>query len=583
MARDLELAAQLKVNDQMSGPLAAAAAKSADAIDKLAKSDEALATSAKKVAEATNVRMSASRAAELAIKKEADADNLLEHAIANVNEEYARLRAQAAQQIRATGQIEEATLKAAAAIKEKGERLGLLRSALDSVTGGMASMPPMLALLQLGIKGATMAVGAFDNELKNADTSLKELEKGITMMTAMSVAFKDMKEATQGGNAFQRNIVPYIDAIFGDPMEKLQGAMKLRAEMQAAAKEAEAQQKFNAEFTAKESGFRAAEQQAREQEKADLDARIHTINKVAELNAASAAAKKKAHDDHLRQLDAEERKQEAIARKAEQESAKLAAAYKKEGDEWEAAKDAAMKWEISHANLQYKLQAQIDKGLNDVAMGNMQRRDAIAHEQAKHDQQVAQGLGSAMGSAIGQLISGTAKADVVMKKMLLNIAAMLAKIALMNAFAGAFGGVGGIFGGALASGLFGGIGMAEGGWVQGGVKGRDSVRAILMPGEYVVSNAERSAAKSDPMAMTRMVSRIVSGPNGGGGAISDPSPMMFADGGNVPGGRGGRARRGRGGDININISTLQAPPGQQLQSFVRTALPTIRRLQRDGY
>jgi len=76
--------------------------------------------------------------------------------------------------------------------------------------------------------------------------------------------------------------------------------------------------------------------------------------------------------------------------------------------------------------------------------------------------------------------------------------------------------------------LTGGTG-AHGGWVSGGIKGRDSVRALLMPNEFVVPAdvAERNASMLESMRSGSKYARMAAGGWVGmadGGFVGDPNP-----------------------------------------------------------
>ena len=96
------------------------------------------------------------------------------------------------------------------------------------------------------------------------------------------------------------------------------------------------------------------------------------------------------------------------------------------------------------------------------------------------------------------------------------------------------------------------IGAAEGGLVVGGVMGRDSVRAYLEPGEYVI-----------PAAQVRQ--------NVAAGRAPDDS--------------GASGARGGGGNISLTVNQSSFVPGTKAdfnRSVREAVLPAIRQLARQG-
>jgi hypothetical protein len=189
-------------------------------------------------------------------------------------------------------------------------------------------------------------------------------------------------------------------------------------------------------------------------------------------------------------------------------------------------------------------------------------------------QQIGSGIGSIMAESIAAIASGTKTALEGLGGMLGGIIAMIGKmliemgtaalvVAAISAIAGdpragatAAAGAAAIAAGGimLAAGtaLNSAIGAADGGLVVGGTMGRDSVPAMLMPGEYVV-----------PAAQVRQ--------NVAAGRAPDDS--------GASGGRGG------GGAVNINVSQQSFVPGTKAdfnRSVREAVLPAIRQLARQG-
>ena len=173
------------------------------------------------------------------------------------------------------------------------------------------------------------------------------------------------------------------------------------------------------------------------------------------------------------------------------------------------------------------------------------------------------GFAESAGEALGAVAQGAVSASDAIKEMgksmLITILDLVQKAVLAYAvqgaaaaFAGNAGapGVGVILGAAAAAMVLGLIkgylssipspeGMARGGYVTGGVPNRDSVPAMLMPGEYVMSKPEVSAAK-----------------NGGGGGSQN---------------------------INLEFSTNQLPDRVGTKRWIRQVFtPAMKELKNQG-
>jgi len=99
--------------------------------------------------------------------------------------------------------------------------------------------------------------------------------------------------------------------------------------------------------------------------------------------------------------------------------------------------------------------------------------------------------------------------------------------------------------------------FASGGMVRGGVRGRDSVPALLMPGEYVMNTDQVDAMRS-------MFSNM-DGVNSTG---------RFANGGTVG---------GRGGGVTVNVSTAVPLSKAELTRYVRSSIvPALNDLRAQG-
>lgn len=190
---------------------------------------------------------------------------------------------------------------------------------------------------------------------------------------------------------------------------------------------------------------------------------------------------------------------------------------------------------------------------------------------------IGSSIGNLMADAISAIASGSKSALEAIGGMLGGIVTMLGQMLIQLGtaalvasalsaipfFAPLVGGPGAAAAGVAAiaagavmvaagAGLSAAIGMADGGLVVGGSIGRDSVPAMLMPGEFVV-----------PAAQVRQ--------NVAAGRAPDDS--------GASGGRGG------GGAVNINVSQQSFVPGTKAdfnRSVREAVLPAIRQLARQG-
>jgi len=412
----------MKVRDEMSGPMAAAAQKGVAAVDALAKSDEKLAQSSQKVTQSTVARMSATKQAELAIRAEADADNFLQSKMAQLNQEYARLQAVARQQIQTTGQITEDTLKAAAAVKEKGEALRFLEGKLSAVTGGMISMAPQLLKLNLLFAAASFAVEGLVDAFKNADTSQRALAEGATDIQMTSLLWARSIDKFKEWPPVLKQIASGFDTV--------------RAYM-------------NFE------GVAAVETAKKEQRLIDLGpARLGVLHGVNaslatqwEISAKVADAEERHAGARQRALDTERSIAEAKRKSAEEDNA-LLQDFLKDGEGQRKQNEREEQREKEAREKAAAARAQVDREMADVRKREEAAEKAGMEATMRRQAELAQSVGSAMGSAMGALINGTERADEVVAKMVLNVGALLAKAALLNALGMGFGAG---FGGGLAN------------------------------------------------------------------------------------------------------------------------------------
>lgn len=175
--------------------------------------------------------------------------------------------------------------------------------------------------------------------------------------------------------------------------------------------------------------------------------------------------------------------------------------------------------------------------------------------QKKMDQ-MANAIGSTVGSSIMGLIKGTETlGDVfkgVLESMLQQLIAFVAS-GIVKTFLTMFT-TGGISGGGGIAKIF---GFADGGYVTGGVPGKDSVPAMLMPGEYVLPAKVVSA----------MTSRGTTPDNS---AVVSSSPVR-------PGSAGSNVT------VNHNVQMLGPMDQSSFQRMYRDNInPSLKRLRKQG-
>ena len=188
-------------------------------------------------------------------------------------------------------------------------------------------------------------------------------------------------------------------------------------------------------------------------------------------------------------------------------------------------------------------------------------------------------LTSSMGTAFASIMAGSEQASAAfstaMTDMLTSLVSFAEQAIITSQLMGmAQAGASASFGGpvaiiattALVAAIFKGLiaqlpstqSFASGGMVRGGTRGRDSVPAMLMPGEYVM-NVDQVEA------MRRMFSNM-DGVNTTG---------RFAGGGTV----GGRS----GGGVTVNISTAVPLSKAELTRYVRSSIvPALNDLRAQG-
>ena len=184
-----------------------------------------------------------------------------------------------------------------------------------------------------------------------------------------------------------------------------------------------------------------------------------------------------------------------------------------------------------------------------------------------------------MGTAFASIMTGSEQAsaafDTAMADMLTSLVSFAEQAIITSqlmgmAQAGASAAIGGpvaiIATTALVAAIFKGLisqlpstqSFAAGGMVRGGTRGRDSVPAMLMPGEYVMN--------VDQVEAMRQMFSNMDGVNTTG---------RFAGGGTV----GGRA----GGGVTVNISTAVPLSKAELTRYVRSSIvPALNDLRAQG-
>jgi hypothetical protein len=219
----------------------------------------------------------------------------------------------------------------------------------------------------------------------------------------------------------------------------------------------------------------------------------------------------------------------------------------------------------------------------------MQERDAKRREEIDEEQlrrmrerasdevAMANQIGEAMGAQLSAFFAGQATAEEAFKAMSISAAEAILDMvqravmayaveAAATAYAANQGVpvVGPVIGAAAAAVAFGFVrgylgqlkGMAAGGIVEGGVPGRDSVPALLMPGELVV-----------PAALTRQLLALA----GASGSGSSSSGTRMANGGIVP------ASASRGvTQVNMSLHMMVAPDRLNQKRLLRSMDKQLR-------
>lgn len=543
----------------------------------LAASDEKLAVSSAKVASSKQLQAGAARQAEQAIKAEAEADNYLERTIAELTREYVQLKSAVTDSIKATGQANEASVKAAAAKREEIERVKLLHQSTQQYLGPLDNMTKMFGTFGGVALGAAAALGIFEKTLELVDTNSDKLLDGVSAMERLAFAFKDSDSI--------KGLGEYIPVV-GGLAEKLtrlgvtaygfatNSAEKEREALESERQRVEKTKQRNAELALiDEEAKRASEQQKEADER-----NIANASKLAEIRK---------RDDEQAKKRAELRKQ-GIAEIASMEADLAAKSEAAEADRARKQDERIRKSaeiEAANAALSASLTIKINTSLDEIGLKNAERRAQILDANAKQEEAIAQGVGDAMADGFAAIVTGSQRADKALATMAIRVVQMVAQLKLAQAIASSSIGIGGIFGGALGIGLLGAIPAlfskkADGGFVTGGTPGRDSVPTLLTPGEYVVSLREQS----NPRELQRTMRRIM-----GGQSSSDRAPasgvQRFADGGFVaPAAPGYASPSGKAMITNATIvlNTWENSSNNDLLRTAKRLLPVIRQLEREG-
>ncbi len=490
--------------------MAAASKSGVSALEALAKSDDKLAQSSKKVAEASTAQANASKQAEAAIKAEAEADDILERKLAELTREYTRAKAAVTNQIKASGEATQESIKAAAAVKEQIERVKILHQAQQQFIGPLRDMVKGFGAMA----GPILALNVGFNALKTVLGQVKvDLTDGVSNMERVAHAWGEVKDLPK----LFEGAVPIVGGLIDDVGRlaiSVYAFVKNTAEIEAAALENDRQR--NEALKMRNAMMDLIDQETAkavaDQKQADEDS-TRNAAKILEIHKRSHEQWKKTNEEKKKGEAELASMQMSLAEKAEEANRKRAEKIEKQIEAQEAAKEA-------HAVRAAAAEIKINEMLDANAERNMERRKDIEKKEAKiNEDSMKYGKVAADMLADGfiDVLFNAKRVEDVLKNMAKQIAEMAVRVAIVKGLEMAFG-----------------TPFAEGGWVTGGQAGKDSVRAMLMPGERVISLAERRAAQRDPRSAMALIGEIVTGPGGIGGGVRDPHGFTrFADGGDV--------------------------------------------------
>lgn len=189
----------------------------------------------------------------------------------------------------------------------------------------------------------------------------------------------------------------------------------------------------------------------------------------------------------------------------------------------EEAQAIAEKREKQSEQVHQKVQARIDERAkkrrkdSELQVELAKKEEAAQEEFAKKVKQTGNAIGQNLGGALAKVFKGAMSLQDAFKMVLMQAAKIAASRAIMML-------LGGGFGGGVAAGIVGGLfkeggfvppvkKFAHGGGVTGGSIGRDTVPALLEPGERVQS-------RSEVQAMQKFIRDFGGAPGGGGSKIN---------------------------------------------------------------
>ena len=526
-------------------------------------------------------QFSATKQAEFAVRAAAAASNPLELALVRLEARHASLQRQVASFIRTGQQVPPELLKQAGAAREAAERMKMVSSAAQGTLGQVGRLASGFGKFGLAAVGVGVALKGIDMALKQVDVSAEALADGVSKLERLAFANNMGEEAGQLADEMTRGLrsIP----VFGDAAAEAVGLMtRLGVTLYAdatnqAEKQAEILGWIQKQNTAREEQLRihdaiaakAKEEAAAERESAE--ALATTRKKLAELDQ-KRTERNKAAREHAKQAAAEEQQHQERTRSFLEETLQKQAEQARKLEELRRSDEAAMK--AYEDRVRASVAAVIDPIMAKRVQMHQMNADLMESEARQLDQhlqgmaelnsRIASGMGNAIGSSLRALVTGQKAWDEVMKDLIRDIMIMIAKLAIMKAIESSMG-FG--FGGSLLAGVV--SGFAEGGFVTGGQPGRDSVPAVLMPGEYVMSTDEVTGVR-------RFMGRML---GGGAQPRADGVPHMAA-GGFVPSSGGGATPV----VINMSVQVTALNPGSEHEQrrIAKGLLKPLVQLIRDG-
>lgn len=445
----------------------------------------------------------------------------------------------------AAGSADEATAKMTSSLGHQAKRFEALKSQVELTFGEMVtgsdaakdtltSTNNVLEAFLAATNDSTSALRVYSGEVITlGKVMLGNLIPGVGFAVQQFMVFQDMlkgsaKEAEESAKATAdqaKQIANLAQLAAGFRLDGLRGEyLKVVAQVKSAGLDLGA---FNNAVIAQE--IKITENQRKE------------VAKRIQIQEVERKAREKT----------EEAKRKA-AEKAAKKREKAAAKLRRETEKAQATEKRAVKEGMSQAITAYDFRIQKEA---EALNRRNEIEDKVFNKAAERNRVLAGVLESTIGTAIDTLIFDTENFGKVMGQTILRIATQIAAKAavfgLLSLFTGGTAGLGGFTKFVLGFSKGGFVPPVQkfstGGFVTGGAPGRDSVPALLQPGEFVIPKTTVDQIR-------------------GGVAPSSAAPIS------------------QGVTVNVNAGGLfGAPtPAQQARWYRDNVTPTTRRLARNG-